>query len=105
MNCIKRLNKFQILRYYCSSKKILDKPKRKHLVPQTPVKSKIDPNKLPPKTYIDAETITLLERLSLVDCANREGIETLEAAIEFADQIHQVDTTGVEPLVTVLEDK
>ncbi|KAI4456914.1 hydroxysteroid dehydrogenase-like protein 2 [Holotrichia oblita] len=74
-------------------------------MPQTPVKSKIDPKKLPPKTYIDAETITLLERLSLVDCANREGIETLEAAIEFADQIHQVDTTGVEPLITVLEDK
>ncbi|GJQ72455.1 hypothetical protein Trydic_g3530 [Trypoxylus dichotomus] len=62
-----------------------------------------------PSVFADSNnartTITLLERLSLVDCANREGIETLEAAIEFADQIHQVDTTGVEPLVTVLEDK
>ncbi|KAJ8975494.1 hypothetical protein NQ317_016370 [Molorchus minor] len=65
---------------------------------------KIDLLKLPPKTTIDADTIALLERLSLVDCANKKGIETLEAAIEFADQILQVDTTNIEPLITVLED-
>lgn len=76
----------------------------KNLVPEKPFQSRIDPAKLPPKTRIDAETIALLERLSLVDCANKKGIDTLEAAIEFADQIQQVDTTGVEPLVTVLED-
>lgn len=76
----------------------------KQLVPSEPYQSGIDPQKLPPKTKIDADTIALLERLSLVDCANKKGIETLEAAIEFADQIQQVDTTGVEPLVTVLED-
>lgn len=104
MNFIKQL-KFQFIRYYCTSKQIFENPQRKSLVPRTPIKSKIDRNKLPAKTRIDADTITLLERLSLVDCANRQGIETLEAAIEFADQIHQVDTTGVEPLVTVLEDK
>ncbi|KAF7286111.1 hypothetical protein GWI33_007759 [Rhynchophorus ferrugineus] len=61
-------------------------------------------SKLPERTTIDADTIALLERLSLVDCANKLGIATLEAAIEFADQIHQVDTVGVEPLITVLED-
>ncbi|XP_071052094.1 glutamyl-tRNA(Gln) amidotransferase subunit C, mitochondrial [Onthophagus taurus] len=98
---IETLNKF-----YCTTSKInpLKVPKR-ILVPQKPVKSRIDPNKLPQKTLITAETIALLERLSLVDCANREGIKTLEAAIEFADQILQVNTQGVEPLITVLEDK
>ncbi|XP_066254436.1 glutamyl-tRNA(Gln) amidotransferase subunit C, mitochondrial [Euwallacea similis] len=76
----------------------------KNLVPENPFESRIDPQKLPSRTKIDADTIALLERLSLVDCANKKGIETLEAAIEFADQIQQVDTTGVEPLITVLED-
>lgn len=76
----------------------------KALVPEAPYKSKILNQKAPPKVNIDGETIALLERLSLVDCANKKGIETLEAAIEFADKIQQVDTTGVEPLITVLED-
>lgn len=58
-----------------------------------------------PRRKIDAKTIEHLERLSLVDFANREGIRRLEDAIAFADLIHSVDTTGVEPLVTVLEDE
>lgn len=100
-----RFYTFSQVRHYCiakeSTKNLLN---QKQLVPKNPVSSKIDPTKLPEKTRIDADTIALLERLSLVDCANKEGIATLEAAIEFADQIQQVDTTGVEPLVTVLED-
>lgn len=56
------------------------------------------------KNRIDNNTIELLERLSLVDCVNKEDIKTLEAAIDFADQIFEVDTKGVLPLVTVLED-
>lgn len=75
------------------------------LVPEKPVPSKIDINKLPPKTTVSAESILLLERLSLVDCANKQSIGILEDAIEFADQIQLVDTTGVEPLITVLEDR
>lgn len=56
------------------------------------------------KNIIEDDTIKLLERLSLVDCVNKKDIETLEAAIDFADQIFEVDTTAVAPLVTVLED-
>lgn len=92
-------------RQLCTVKNIKEKiTTLKQLVPSKPYQSRIDPQKLPSKTKIDADTIALLERLSLVDCANKKGIETLEAAIEFANQIQQVDTTGVEPLVTVLED-
>ena len=47
----------------------------------------------------------LLERLSLVDFSNVEGIRRLEDAIDFADPIRQVDTEGVEPMYSVLEDK
>nr|CAG4651862.1 EOG090X076T [Triops cancriformis] len=53
---------------------------------------------------IDRATIQHLERLSLVDFANIQGIARLEEAIRFADQIRSVDTTGVEPLISVLED-
>ncbi|KAK3930361.1 Glutamyl-tRNA(Gln) amidotransferase subunit C, mitochondrial [Frankliniella fusca] len=54
---------------------------------------------------IDEETIKHLERLSLVDFANERGIARLQEAIVFADQLKAVDTTGIEPLVSVLEDE
>lgn len=98
-----------IYRQYCIIKPIesispVPTASKEYLVPQKPVKSKIDLNKLPPRTSIDASTIAHLERLSLVDCANKQGIETLEEAIAFADQILDVNTEGVQPLITVLED-
>ena len=80
------------------------KSKTEWLVPKSPVKSKIDAGKLPEPTKIDEKTIVLLEKLSLVNCANKEGINTLESAIAFADKIQQINTEGVTPLVTVLED-
>lgn len=105
MNYLRRLS-FNSLRYYCnkSSQQPIILQKLQDLVPKKPTPSKIDLSKLPPRTKIDASTIALLERLSLVDCENKQGIETLEEAIAFADQILQVNTEGVEPLVTVLED-
>ena len=54
---------------------------------------------------IDQETIEHLERISLVDFANVRGIERLEEAIELADVITKVDTNGVEPLYSILEDE
>ena len=40
-----------------------------------------------------------------MDFSNVEGIRRLEDAIDFADPIRQVDTEGVEPMYSVLEDK
>ncbi|XP_076367277.1 glutamyl-tRNA(Gln) amidotransferase subunit C, mitochondrial [Tachypleus tridentatus] len=57
------------------------------------------------QTKIDHQTVEHLERLALVDFANQAGIQSLEEAIEFADQLSAVDTEGVEPMVTVLEDR
>lgn len=71
-------------------------------VPQKPIKVDI-PSPIPIK--VDEETISLLEHLSLVDCGNKKGIETLEDAILFADRILHVNTDGVEPMYTVLEDR
>jgi aspartyl-tRNA(Asn)/glutamyl-tRNA(Gln) amidotransferase subunit C len=66
---------------------------------------RIEEHNLPPATKINQETIELLERLSLVDFANKKGIDRLEDAIRFADQIRVIDTTDVEPMITVLEDR
>ncbi|CAH2268957.1 jg15982 [Pararge aegeria aegeria] len=54
---------------------------------------------------VDTNTIALLERLSLVKCDTDEGVKVLEDSIAFADKILHIDTTGVEPLYTVLENE
>ena len=51
------------------------------------------------------EDIMLLERLSLVDFGNRQGVERLTEAIKFASTIKDVNTDNVEPLCTVEEDR
>lgn len=51
------------------------------------------------------DLVDRLERLALVDFRNQEGVARLEKAIRFADQLHVVDTEGVEPMDSVLEDR
>lgn len=53
---------------------------------------------------VSTETILLLERLSLVDFANEEGVKRLKEAIEFAQPLKEVNTDNVEPMFTVLDD-
>ncbi|KAL1116222.1 hypothetical protein AAG570_005717 [Ranatra chinensis] len=62
-------------------------------------------DRLPAPTRIDARTIEQLEKVSLVDFGNEKGIKIVEDAIRFADRLQLVDTEGVEPLYTVLEDR
>ncbi|MEJ1281966.1 glutamyl-tRNA(Gln) amidotransferase subunit C, mitochondrial isoform X2 [Cricetulus griseus] len=54
---------------------------------------------------VPAAKIEHLERLALVNFGSREAVARLEKAIAFADQLHAVDTDGVEPLESVLEDR
>lgn len=72
-------------------------------VPDKPVDI-IDRFKLPPPTAIDKGTIEQLEKISLVNFETVEGIEIVEEAIRFADQLFLVNTEGVKPLTTVLDD-
>jgi len=76
---------------------------RESKVPQKPVFTPIDENLLPPSTKIEIKTIELLEKLSLVNFANKEGIRRLEEAISIADKLSVVPTDGVEPMISVLE--
>uniref|UniRef100_A0A3P8WH12 Glutamyl-tRNA(Gln) amidotransferase subunit C, mitochondrial n=1 Tax=Cynoglossus semilaevis TaxID=244447 RepID=A0A3P8WH12_CYNSE len=56
------------------------------------------PNQIP------ADLLDKLERLALVDLRTKQGLDCLEETIRFADQLHVVDTTGIEPMDSVLED-
>lgn len=54
---------------------------------------------------IPSDLVDKLERLALVDFRTKQGLACLEKAIRFADQLHVVDTSGVEPMDSVLEDR
>uniref|UniRef100_A0A3Q3B016 Glutamyl-tRNA(Gln) amidotransferase subunit C, mitochondrial n=1 Tax=Kryptolebias marmoratus TaxID=37003 RepID=A0A3Q3B016_KRYMA len=59
----------------------------------------IDPAAVP------ADLVDKLERLALVDFRTKQGLACLEKAVRFAGQLHAVDTSGVEPMDSVLEDR
>ncbi|XP_014664950.1 PREDICTED: glutamyl-tRNA(Gln) amidotransferase subunit C, mitochondrial-like [Priapulus caudatus] len=100
-NTVKRLTSFSKL---CKSKRVFAS-NEKSKVPQKPTWSHVEENKLTEETLIDNETIDHLERMSLVDFNNQAGIDRLNKAIRFADQLQLVNTTGVEPMDTVLENR
>ncbi|XP_055699588.1 glutamyl-tRNA(Gln) amidotransferase subunit C, mitochondrial [Phlebotomus papatasi] len=72
-------------------------------VPSTPIEIP-ESGKTVPKISIDEDTIHLLERLSLVNIDSKEALKIVEDSITFADKILDINTEGVEPLYTVLED-
>ncbi|XP_054568704.1 glutamyl-tRNA(Gln) amidotransferase subunit C, mitochondrial isoform X1 [Eptesicus fuscus] len=53
---------------------------------------------------ITGEVIEHLERLALVDFGSQEAVARLEKAVAFADRLRAVDTDGVQPMESVLED-
>ncbi|KAM3938256.1 glutamyl-tRNA(Gln) amidotransferase subunit C, mitochondrial [Leptodactylus fuscus] len=73
-------------------------------VPQNPTWS-MEADRDSQDCHVSAEVIDHLERLALVDFRNQEGVERLKSAIQFASQLHLVNTEGVEPLSSVLEDR
>ncbi|XP_045166437.2 glutamyl-tRNA(Gln) amidotransferase subunit C, mitochondrial-like [Mercenaria mercenaria] len=74
-------------------------------IPDKPQWKEINPKDLPPVPEITDEMINHLERLSLVEFNNKAGVERLRSAIEYANQLYMVDTEGVEPMYSVLEDR
>ncbi|XP_041348784.1 glutamyl-tRNA(Gln) amidotransferase subunit C, mitochondrial-like [Gigantopelta aegis] len=74
-------------------------------VPSSPTWETIDPEKIPKVPKIDKLLVDQLERLSLVEFSSDAGIKCLTAAIQSANQLYNVDTEGVAPLDTVLENR
>lgn len=56
-------------------------------------------------TKIPEKLVRYLERTSLVQFQSDEGVIQLHEAIDFANQIKNVDTSNVEPLHTLLENE
>ncbi|XP_051749045.1 glutamyl-tRNA(Gln) amidotransferase subunit C, mitochondrial [Ctenopharyngodon idella] len=74
-------------------------------VPQVPSWEPISENQLPPATRVSPDLVDKLERLALVDFGSKEGVDCLEKAIRFADQLHVINTDGVDPMDSLLEDR
>ncbi|XP_015221903.1 glutamyl-tRNA(Gln) amidotransferase subunit C, mitochondrial isoform X1 [Lepisosteus oculatus] len=87
----------------CQRQENTNVPKSK--VPQSPTWEPVEEKDLPPPTRVPPDLVDKLERLALVDFRNKEGVACLERAIRFADQLHIIDTEGVEPMDSVLEDR
>jgi len=51
------------------------------------------------------KVIPLLERLSLIRFGNESGIKRLQEAIDFANQIQEVNTDGIEPMISPNDNK
>ena len=54
---------------------------------------------------IEADLINHLERLSLVEFGNKDGIDRLSKAVQFADTLLSVNVAGIEPMTSVLENR
>uniref|UniRef100_A0A3P9KZX6 Glutamyl-tRNA(Gln) amidotransferase subunit C, mitochondrial n=1 Tax=Oryzias latipes TaxID=8090 RepID=A0A3P9KZX6_ORYLA len=74
-------------------------------IPKEPTWEPVSEDQLPLPAQIPPDLVDKLERLALVDFRTKQGLECLEKAIRFADQLHVVDTTGIEPMDSVLEDR
>ncbi|GFO01154.1 glutamyl-tRNA(gln) amidotransferase subunit c, mitochondrial [Plakobranchus ocellatus] len=77
----------------------------KSKVPDKPMWDSINYDKLPKLPDTDLALVEQLERISLVEFNNEAGLVRLRDAVKLANQMHLVDTEGVEPLDTVLEDR
>ncbi|VDN01440.1 unnamed protein product [Thelazia callipaeda] len=63
----------------------------------------VEVSKVEAPPLFDKALITHLERLSLVRFSDEQAIYNLKQAVSYANQLKLVDTTGIEPLETLLE--
>ncbi|CAG9539497.1 unnamed protein product [Cercopithifilaria johnstoni] len=73
-------------------------------IPRKPIPSPIDQSKVEEPPVFDKALITHLERLSLIRFSDEQAVFNLKQAVRFANQLKLVDTTGIKPLETLLED-
>ncbi|KAL4226604.1 hypothetical protein ACF0H5_014588 [Mactra antiquata] len=73
-------------------------------LPDKPVWIEINLKDLPEIPELTVDMIKHIERLSLVDFNNQQGIERLHSAISYANRLATVNTDGIEPMYSVLED-
>lgn len=52
---------------------------------------------------LDKDLVKRLETVSHVGFSKEGGLEVLSASVKFADRITNIDTSKVQPLITILE--
>jgi len=52
---------------------------------------------------LDKDLVKRLETVSHVGFSKQGGLEVLSASVKFADHITNIDTSKVQPLITILE--
>ncbi|CDW52296.1 glutamyl tRNA(Gln) amidotransferase subunit C [Trichuris trichiura] len=72
--------------------------------PKGSVWREIDKDSLPPLPKLDDDLLHLLEEQSLVRFDDKAALWHLQKAIEYANQLHAVDTDNVEPMYTLSDD-
>ncbi|XP_068065357.1 glutamyl-tRNA(Gln) amidotransferase subunit C, mitochondrial [Anomalospiza imberbis] len=80
------------------------RPESRHGGPRPHGALRVTP-RTPLRHKVSVEVLDRLEHLALVDFRDSASVERLHKAIQFADQLHQVNTDGVEPMDSVLEDR
>jgi len=55
------------------------------------------------QNLVNEDLAKRLETVSLVGFSKHHGFEVLSSSVKFADRIIYIDTTKVQPLITVLE--
>lgn len=77
---------------------------RPSIFPEQPTRSMIDDNRLPPLPQMNDDLIHHLEQLSLVRFSDEAAVHHLVTAVRYAQRLAQIDTEGVQPMYSVLED-
>ncbi|KAM3611876.1 uncharacterized protein V6R79_025273 [Siganus canaliculatus] len=91
--------------HIANARRLLSSQPHNPKIPDSPTWEPVPEDQLPSPAQVPADLVDKLERLALVDFRTKQGLDCLEKAIRFADQLHVVDTTGVEPMDSVLEDR
>nr|XP_004226097.1 glutamyl-tRNA(Gln) amidotransferase subunit C, mitochondrial-like [Ciona intestinalis] len=55
------------------------------------------------KVNLDPETVNYIKQLSLVELDGHKEKETIEEAINFTERLHELNTDGITPMVSVLD--
>ncbi|XP_008333765.1 glutamyl-tRNA(Gln) amidotransferase subunit C, mitochondrial isoform X1 [Cynoglossus semilaevis] len=97
--------RFSQIRVNCINRQFCSSTHNLKQVPKAPTWEPVPEEHLPPPKQIPADLVDKLERLALVEFRTKQGLDCLEEAIRFADQLHVVDTNGIEPMDSVLEDR
>lgn len=98
-------SRFWHVRTFCTNQKIVWDNMKPSIFPTKQSAIVVDESQISVVPEITEDLLHHLEQLSLVRFSDEAAVHHLRTAIEYANQLQMVNTDGVEPMYTVLEDK